>query len=347
MSPTHRPALVADVGGTSARFAILDRDGALQQPITLESRGFEDLAAPVEHAFSIYGKTSGQPLAAADGALSIHGTPMERPTAAAVAVAGPVTGDLVELTNVGWRFSIEESRRALGLERLVVINDLEAVAWSLRALDAAWVETLLAGRPEPVGEALQPRVEAIVGVGTGLGVAALRTSPRGEEAILATEGGHRDLAAATAREWAVVEALSRRFGGHVSAERAVSGPGLAALYQALAALDSGAGVSIAPDEVAMRAETGDEPARETLRLFSGFLGAIAGDLALTLGARGGIWIAGGVVPGLGPAFDRRAFVERFLDKGRFRGWLEAVPVRLVLDPLCALRGAARALRASD
>lgn len=333
MTSLRRPALVADVGGTSARFALLDRDGTPQRLLTLESGEYRDLATAVERAFSLY-------------------ETVERVEAAAVAVAGPVVGEVVELTNVGWRFSIDETRRALGLERLVVINDLEAVAWSLPALDPARVEILVAGRPAAAGLApIAPpvpaaRVDGVVGVGTGLGAGGVHRSATGVETILATEGGHRDLAATSAREWAVVEALSRRFGGHVSAERAISGPGLAAIYEALAEVGGEGGVAIAPDEVAHRAGAGDARAGETLRLFSAWLGAFAGDLALTLGARAGIWIAGGVVPALGPAFDRRAFGERFVDKGRFRGWLEAVPVRLVLDPLCALRGASRALAAA-
>jgi glucokinase len=317
-------AVVADVGGTSARFALVDGAGGVGEPVVLESVRYRDLTAPLVEVFS---------------RLAVRGEGAR----VAVAVAGPVVEDQVELTNVGWGFSIAATRRDLGLERLVAINDLEAVAWSLPALDPARIETLVGGGPAPAGRA---RVDGVVGVGTGLGVGGVHTSPRGAEAILATEGGHRDLAAASAREWAVVEALSARFGGHVSAERVISGPGLAALYEALGTIDGAGAVPVAPDEVAPRAAAGDARARETLRLFAGWLGAFAGDLALTLGARGGIWIAGGVVPALGPAFDRRAFVDRFLDKGRFRGWLEGVPVRLVLDPLCALRGAARALAAA-
>jgi glucokinase len=278
---------------------------------------------------------------------------------AAVAVAGPIVGDRVELTNVGWRFSVEETRRALGLERLVLINDLAAQAWAVPALEeqAGKVangkdeKTFIEGKDErPL-----PRetVSAVVAVGTGLGAA---THVRGGnlELVLASEGGHSDLAASNEREWQIVERLAARLGGHVSVERAVSGSGLANLWTALAEIDGDdrAGslsnrTAIEPAEVSRRAQAGERRALEAVALFSGWLGAFAGDFALSVGARRGLWLGGGVLEALGPLFDRARFDARFVAKGRFEPWLAAVPVRRVEDPLAAFRGLARRLAAGD
>lgn len=324
MSGTARPsapiALLADVGGTNARFALLDGDGRVVAPTTVASAGHGDLGSAIEERLRFYGVAA--PLAL---------------RSAAVAVAGPVTGDRVELTNVAWSFSISATRERLGLDRLEVINDLAALAYAVAALGAEATETIRDGAGSVEG------VAAVLGVGTGLGVGALVTA-RGLEVALSTEGGHRDLAATTGREWRVVEALARRFGGHVSAERVLSGPGLATLHAALADLDGAPTVALSPEGVGEWARAGEPRAVEALTLFSGWLGAFAGDLALTLGARAGVWLGGGVLPALGPAFDRELFVERFLAKGRFRSWLETVPVRRIVDPNAALRGLARVLR---
>jgi len=316
--------LVGDVGGTHARFARVGTDGQLGAPVRLPSSEFGDLASAVRRALELLAR--GDPASAAGAE-------------AAIAVAGPVTGDRVELTNVAWRFSIEESRVRLGFARLEVVNDIAALAWALPVLGRRETRTLAEGARGASG------VRTVAAVGTGLGVATL-VEAGGGEAVLPSEGGHRDLAASGAREWQVVEWLAARFGGHVSAERVLSGPGLATLHAALAALD-GAGPALPAEQVGPRALAGEPRAREAMTLFAGWLGAFAGDLALTVGARGGVYLAGGVLPALGAAFDTAAFLERFLAKGRFRGWLSEVPVRLVLDGQAALRGLVRRLPAGS
>ena len=185
---------------------------------------------------------------------------------------------------------------------------------------------------------------AVIAPGTGLGVSGLVPVGAGDFAAVEGEGGHRTLAAETPREWAIVTALAERF-GHASAERALSGPGIEAMWRALATID---GVRCEREksaaEIARDAFAGRDPvAGEAIAAFTGFLGSVAGDLALTLGARGGVYIAGGIVPGWGERFDARRFLDRIRAKGRFRAWLSAVPVHVVTHPYPGLVGVGRLL----
>jgi glucokinase len=309
--------LVADVGGTRARFALAAPGGRPGPAVELATADFADLASAARAALARLGAA---------------------PRAAALAVAAPAAGDRIELTNAGWAFSVEESKSALGLDRLVILNDLEAVALALPHLGDEELEIWRAGIS--VGSAPC----ALVGVGTGLGTAAFIEGQDGRPFAIAGEGGHRDLAATDEREWQVVAELSRRF-GRASAERAISGPGLVSLYEALSWLENKA-VSgrIVAEAVARFARGGEALAREACALFSGWLGAFAGDLVLTLGARGGLYLAGGVLAGMGSAFDRERFFARLDAKGRFRDYVAAVPVRRIVADDAALVGAASALR---
>jgi glucokinase len=313
-------ALVADVGGTRARFALAAPGGRPGPAVELATADFADLAGAARAALARLG---------AEGAA---------PRAAAVAVAAPAAGDRIELTNAGWVFSVEETKRALGLGRLVLLNDLEAVALALPDLGEDDFEVWRAGTP--VGSAPC----ALVGVGTGLGTAALIEGKDGRPTALASEGGHRDLAATDEREWQVAGVLAKRF-GRASAERAVSGPGLASLYEALFLLESERfSGPVAAEAIARFARGGEGRAVEACRLFSGWLGAFAGDLVLTLGARGGLYLSGGVLAGMGEAFDRERFFARLDAKGRFRDYVAAVPVRRIVADDAALVGAASILR---
>jgi glucokinase len=319
-SPAGGLSLLADVGGTHARFALCGGSAGPQRLRVLPAGEYGD--------FTSAARAYLEREQLAPGAIG----------SAAVALAAPVVGDEVALTNVGWRFSIEATRRALGLDRLVVLNDFEALALSLPALVGADLEQLAAGRPGAEGTL------ALLGPGTGLGVAGLLPLPGGGWRPIAGEGGHRDLAAANERECRVIERLGQRF-GHVSAERALSGPGLAAIERALREVDGAPAAEETAEEVSARARAGADPyALEACRLFSAWLGAVAGDLALTLGARGGVYLAGGALAGLGTAFDRPLFLGRFLAKGRLRAYLGEVPVRRIVRPDAALVGLSRALR---
>lgn len=324
-----RPWLVADIGGTNARFGLVTAPG---QPVCQVRRlAVADHADP-EQAIRAY--LAG--LAAADrGGLASEGL-----GAAALAVATPVTGDEVRFTNSAWRFSVRGLRAALGLAGLRVLNDFEALALSLPRLGPAQRHTP-AGWLAPADAPTQTL--AVVGPGTGLGVGGVLPTPAGWVAI-AGEGGHVTLAAADDEEAALL-AWVRRSHGHVSAERLLSGMGLPLLHQAVAAVQGRAVSALSAEEVvtAGLTEAGDPLCRETLAHFCAMLGGVAGNVVLTLGARGGLYIGGGIVPRLGDFFACSRFRERMLAKGRFADYLAAVPVAVITDTLAALAGGALAL----
>ena len=314
------PRLLGDVGGTNARFALQRAPGAALTDIrTLPAKDHPSLEAAMRHYLHLSGEVV--------------------PAEAAIGIANPVVGDWVQMTNHHWAFSIETMRQALGLKRFVVVNDFTALALSLPSLQAHEWHQLGGQAPReraPIG---------LVGPGTGLGVSGLLPVGENGWVPLAGEGGHVTLSPATPREWAVVAWLHDRF-GHASAERAVSGQGLENLYQALCALD---GVAEAPTltaaQISQRGLAGDDArCTEALQLFCAWLGSVAGNLALTLGATGGVYIGGGIAPRLGPFLQRSALRERFEAKGRFRPLLANIPL-LLIDAATspALLGAARAL----
>jgi glucokinase len=313
------PRLLADIGGTNARFA-------LQKPGRRPTR-YRVLKTADHHGLS----------AAIDQYLALV-RPARDPKVAAVAVAAPVLGDAVTLTNSPWSFSAAAVARAVGLDRLRVLNDFEALAWALGSFGSGDLRRMGRGRP------VVQTPSAVFGPGTGLGVSCLVPGPAHEPVVLASEGGHASLAAGTAREAAMIDVLRDRF-GHVSAERALSGPGLANIYAALARLDSAApSAPLRPGAIARAARDGSDPrAREAVAMFSALAGQFAGDLALTFGARGGVYVAGGVIPRLGEVFDARLFRRRFEAKGRFASWLRRVPTWLITHPRPAMPGLARYL----
>lgn len=265
---------------------------------------------------------------------------MPEPREGAFGIANPVTGDAIHMTNHSWNFSQRAVREALGLQRLVFLNDFTALALALPRLPAQHLRQVGGAAAVP-GTAV-----GLIGPGTGLGVSGLVFPPGSTDGVpLAGEGGHVTLAAQTAQEADVIALLRERY-GHVSAERAVSGAGLVDLYHALRQLGQCGGreVTEAAQVTALALGQHDALALQALELFCGFLGSVAGDLALTLGAKGGIYLGGGIVPRLGAWFDGSGFRARFEGKGRFQGYLASIPC-WVVDPAGApaLYGAARAL----
>lgn len=301
---TVTPRLLADVGGTNARFAWQAGPGApIESVQTLPCAEFPTLEA----AMRTY----------------LGGLVQPRPKVAAVAIANPVHGDQVRMTNHHWSFSISALRQALGFARLEVLNDFTALALALPGLPAS-------DKRQIGGQAALPHAAiGLIGPGTGLGVSGLLPDGRGGWVPLQGEGGHVSLAATTARERTVVQALHQRH-GHASAERAVSGMGLLDIYSILCEAD---GVALSPDctaaQVSEAGLAGDALAREALLMMCAFLGSVAGNLALTLGAKGGVYIGGGIVPRLGAFFDESPFRERFEAKGRFRPYLAEIPVWVI------------------
>jgi glucokinase len=313
------PRLLGDVGGTNARFAWQAHVGASPTDIaTYPCSQHASLLAAIQHYLAEHGK--------------------RMPHLCAIGIANPIGGDRVQMTNHHWSFSILELQAALGLEQLVVINDFTALALSLPGLAVADLRQVGPGTATP-GAPL-----ALLGPGTGLGVSGLLpTGTRGFTPI-SGEGGHVTLSAGDEREAAVVQWLRQHF-GHASAERALSGPGLVNLYEASCALSAEAAQPLGPGDVIEQASNGaDACCRMALDLFCAFLGGVAGNLALTLGARGGVYIGGGIVPRMMSELERSSFRARFEGKGRFRDYLSGIPT-LVIDAAIppALCGAARAL----
>jgi glucokinase len=312
------PILIADIGGTNARFALLDEAGH-GTPHSVPLAGFTGIAAAIA-AF----------LAGQDR------TPRE----AVLAVAGPVMGNRVRLTNRGWWVDGVEIATALGLGRVRVVDDVEALSWSLPRLGGADLQPLGGDGGATVPEPGAPM--AVLGPGTGLGVGVFLPPDR----VLVTEGGHASLAAHDAREAALLEWLRMRHGGHVSAERVLSGRGIENLYTALAAVE-GRGAPPPRDAPAITAAAlaGECPlCLEVLSVFCAILGGVAGDLALLYGARGGVFVAGGIPPRFPEFLAASQFRARFEAKGRFRAWLAPVPAWLIMRPNPAMLGLAALAR---
>jgi glucokinase len=311
--------LVADIGATNTRLALVEPDGAITRLRVFATDELPTLGDIIETYL-------------AAEALKT------RPAHAVLAIAAPVTGDEVTLTNVPWTFSVEDLRRRLGLTSLRVINDFVANALSLPYLGEKDRQQIGTGMPAP------DACMAVIGPGSGLGVSAILPANGGAIIPVRGEGGHVTMAAADDHEAAVLDLLRRRF-DHVSAERVLSGPGLLNLYAALCEL------SDEPQEQFTAAQitdprTGEEHprAREATQMFCAMLGTVAGNLALTLGARGGVYIAGGIVPRLGARFAESQFRTRFEAKGRFRDYLIAVPTYVIVRPFPALLGTAKLLK---
>lgn len=314
------PRLLGDVGGTHARFA-------WQANATAAVSSISSYRCDQHHTL----------LGAIRHYLAEHGKPP--PRAGAIGIANPVTGDAVRMTNHHWSFSISELQRELGLQRLLVINDFTALALSLPAL---MPDDL---RPIGGGQAVAGAARALIGPGTGLGVSGLLPAADGAGVPIHGEGGHVTLAPDNELESAVVLVLKKRF-GHASAERALSGPGLVNLYGALCEVQGQTAEPLEPADVIERSRAGqpDAPCVAAVELFCALLGSTAGNLALTLGARGGVYIGGGIAPRILKELERSAFRQRFESKGRFRDYLAAIPT-CVIDAAVspAFLGAARAL----
>lgn len=317
-SPVTR--LIADIGGTNARFALY-RGTTLWDPMVLPCADFPSPAAAAAHYLAAFSHR--------------HSAPVE----AAFAIAGPITSDQIVMTNHVWRFSVSETRRALQLGRLFVMNDFTALAMSLPYLPPDELEPVGLGRAAPDSPI------ALIGPGTGLGVSGLL--PIGSAAArqwvpLQGEGGHSTMAPMNEREAAVLSYLHRRY-THVSAERVISGPGLINLYEALCALEGRVAEPLEPAQITQRAVQGnDRTAREALDMMCAMLGTVAGNLVLTLGALGGVYIGGGIVPKLGRLFASSPFRDRFEDKGRYSEYLAAVPSYVIHTEYPAFIGLAHA-----
>lgn len=306
-------ALVADVGGTHTRLA-LAQDGSLGDVAHYLNADTDGLEQLIEDYLAKRGVQAAK-------------------LAACLALAAPVENEPVVLTNLDWTLSADALRARFGFRAVEFVNDFAALAFSLPALGAKDSVALGAGRADPQAPAL------VLGPGTGLGAALCVPAVSGI-CVVATEAGHVTLAANDDAEAAVIARL-RASRGRVSAERVLSGPGLVALYRVF----GGNADDVDPAAVVARAlDAREKSASEALAAFFRFLGGFAGDLALATGARGGVFLAGGILPRLLEPLTGSAFRSAFEAKGRFSDYVARIPTRVIVHPDPALLGLAALMR---
>lgn len=319
------PRLLADIGGTYARFAIETAPGVFRHIASLRSAEHADFHAAVR------AYTHGLPAGFED--CIEH---------AAVAIANPVEGDEVRMTNYHWQFSSEQMRQRLGLQTLVVVNDFTALAMALPRLAANQRRQVGSGRSR------DSSVVGVIGAGSGLGVSGLipLADASGTSYVaLGTEGGHASFAPRDEREIAILRHGLTEF-SHVSFERLLSGPGLELIHRALRGRAGLAPQTLAAPEITRLALSDSDPVcSETLQAFCSVLGTAAANLAVMLGAFGGIYIGGGIVPRLGEYFDRSPFRARFEDKGRFSDYVKGIPTFVVTAEYATFMGVSAILAA--
>jgi glucokinase len=316
--------LAGDIGGTSTRLALATVEGGVLRLAAVKRYASRDHAGLEEIVEAFTGE---------------HSDPIEH---ACFGIAGPIRDGRVETPNLPWVIESAVLARRLGIPRATLLNDLEANAYGVFTLAESDFAVLNAGRPPREGNA------AIISAGTGLGEAGYHGD--GDELHpFASEGGHADLAPRNDLEIELFRWLRQKY-GHVSYERAVSGPGLVAIYAFLA--ETGRGSS--SPEFAAEMNAGDaaaaisraaldgrsDLANSALDLFVSLYGAEAGNLALKMKATRGVYVGGGIAPKILPRLTGPGFLEAFTDKGRFRAFLEAIPVKVILNDRTALRGAA-------
>jgi len=315
--PTYL-ALVGDIGGTTARLALADVSGT--KPVISEIRDYPSRSYK----------------SGSDVVRAYMADTGCKPDTAALAVAGPIAQGAVHFTNLGLTFSETEIRN-LGLSRVRLLNDFEALALAIQHLEPDDSSTL---GPDEAGEA--DATVAVIGPGTGFGASAFVRG--GANAVaMAGEGGHASFGPGDDVEREILAVLARKF-SHVSIERVLSGPGLQNLYSALNAIDGIAGDAPDPIEITRLGLQGEAKCARTLSRFCAILGSVAGDFALTYGARGGVFIAGGIAPSILPFLQKSAFRDRFEAKGRFNTYLGAIPTRVIVHTHAAFLGAAELAR---
>ena len=312
MSPFDSPRLIADIGSTYARFVLETAPGSFSAAASLLCADHVDFKSAVQ-------------------AYLVSLPAGQRVAHAAVAIANPVEGDRVRMTNYHWEFSIEQVRLQLGLDTLLVVNDFTALAMALPRLAAKDLRQVGGGR------AVAKSVIGLLGAGTGLGMSGL--IPAGDSWVsLGSEGGHASFSPRDERELAVLRFAWRRF-EHVSFERLLSGAGLMLIQQALADRAGQGSEALTAPEITQRALAGqDALCSETVDVFCAVLGSAAANLAVTLGASGGVYLGGAIVPRLGQQFDRSPFRARFEDKGRFSRYLAAIPTLVITEEQSTFTG---------
>jgi len=315
------PWLVADIGGTNARFGLvteLSKKGTFVVERVQKFKGVDFANFDVVMAAYL----------AEQSDVTVR--------SACIAIAGPVVGDYVEMTNLPWHFSQQALKEKFDLEQFVAINDYTALALSAVCLTDADLVSIIPGEREASGN------KAILGPGTGLGVAGLTYAQQRWHAI-SSQGGHVNLPASDASEYELLGELMRKY-QYVSAETCLSGSGLVNIYQALVSLSGQVDKGYSPSDLSELAVSGGDPlATKTLSLFCALFGSAASNAALTYGATGGVYITGGIIPRFVEFFKQSAFKARFQDKGPMSTYVKPMPVDLVIHDTPALIGSAQYL----
>jgi len=310
-TPDTPPRLLADIGATYARFCIERERGQFERIAVLPCADYGDFISVVR--------------------AYLDSVPDVTPHHGAMAIAYPIDGDAVRMTNRDWAFSIQEVQQQLGLHTLLVVNNYTALAMSLPGVGIEGRVQVGGGEPAPDG------MIGLIGPGTGLGVSAL--IPTNDRWVtLATEGGHTSFAPNDERELRVLRHLWKTM-PHVSAERLVSGPGIELIYEALRDSTTSSPPGLSTAEIVQHAQQGSDPVCvDTIDCFCAMLGTVASNLALTLGATGGIYVGGGMLPRLGELFFRSPFRQRFEAKGRFAAYLARIPTYVLTAENLAFHG---------
>ncbi|MEM8772426.1 MAG: glucokinase [Pseudomonadota bacterium] len=311
-------ALVADIGGTNARFALASMSAqgiAIDAAQSFRAEDYETIRD------------------AADAYLE---SVAEKPSRACFAVASPVGAAEIKFTNSPWRFRPHEIEKALSLREFRVINDFYALAAGVSHLSDSAFVSVKDGAADPEAPKL------VIGPGTGLGQALIVPTKEGEK-VIATEGGHVTFAPRTDEEFQIMKFIAREH-PRVSVERLLSGRGLVNIHRALCAAENTQRVSLQANEITAAAINKTYPiAVKAVNMFCELIGRVAGDAVLATGARGGVILGGGILPKIKDVFLTSAFSERFVDKGRMRDYVEATPVKLIVQDGSALFGAAASL----
>ena len=311
------PYIVADIGGTNARFALItgksDSDFNIEHIHILAGADFASFSDVVQAYIDLL--------------------PGIQPRAACIAIAGPVSGDEFKMTNLDWSFSRKALQEQFGFSSLEIINDYTAVASAASRLTAENLIPIVKGSEVTLGN------KVVLGPGTGLGVAGV-VHTGSQWHPISCEAGHVNVAPSTVFEAELIKAAMSRF-GHVSAETFLSGPGLVNLYSVVCDVNDIVASSMLPKDVSSQGLAGtNEQCVIALNAFCSFLGAFSGNLALTFGANGGVYLTGGILPRMLDFLHSSDFAVRFREKGIMSHYVESIPVHLINHPETAFAGAA-------
>jgi glucokinase len=313
-SPQEKFGILADIGATNARFALADEQRGIHKEKVLKCEDYTGLSQAVSAYLEL-------------------AQPDMKIIAGSFAIAGPVKGDSFSMTNHPWSFSVSQLKDELGYDMIHILNDFHATALAIPDLKDDDLNVVLKGKHK------DKSAKGVIGPGTGLGVANIFWNGKQYSAVPG-EGGHVTMPARTQREFDIFDSLLDAKYSHISAERVCSGKGLVNLYNGIKRLDNKEDLpELEPAQISKNALNHScEVCEEALDLMMAFLGRVAGNLALTLGAFGGIYITGGIVPKLGDYFENSRFKDEFCSKGRFTDYMDDIPVYVVLDKYPAFHG---------